>query len=141
MIKKKDKRNFQTFTIEPYTSYIEKLSKHLNQQNIATPRNIRFERTDINRMFRGQINDLFEITLNDQSNKATVTVHLANKKIKTLTFNNYARLLLWIYRRVETTSAILETASVENKDYYEAIKDQLLQAADIIHTEFDITKI
>lgn len=127
--------------IEPFTDYINKLVKYLNNNNIVVYRNEKFEKTDINLMFRGNLDELFEIELNESIPNIDLQINLSNDKKKLLNFKNYAQFLLWIYRRIETASILKESASKEDKLYYEEIINQLLQLTKFIKDNFDVNTL
>lgn len=127
--------------IEPFTDYINKLVKYLNNNNIVVYRNEKFEKTDINLMFRGNLNELFEIELDESIPNIDLQINLSNDKKKLLNFKNYAQFLLWIYRRIETASILKESASKEDKLYYEEIINQLLQLTEFIKDNFDVNTL
>ena len=126
--------------IEPFTDYINKLVKYLNN-NIVVYRNEKFEKTDINLMFRGNLDELFEIELDESIPNIDLQINLSNDKKKLLNFKNYAQFLLWIYRRIETASILKESASKEDKLYYEEIINQLLQLTEFIKDNFDVNTL
>lgn len=126
--------------IEPFTNYIDKLVKYLNN-NIVVYRNEKFEKTDINLMFRGNLDELFEIELDESIPNINLQINLSNNKTKLLSFKNYAQFLLWIYRRIETASILKESASKEDKLYYEEIINQLLQLTEFIKDNFDVNNL
>ena len=127
--------------IEPYTNYINNLVKYLNNNNIVVYRNEKFEKTDINLMFRGNLDELFEIELDESIPNIDLQINLSNDKKKLLNFKNYAQFLLWIYRRIETASILKESASKEDKLYYEEIINQLLQLTEFIKDNFDVNNL
>lgn len=127
--------------IEPFTEYIDKLVKYLNNNNIVVYRNEKFEKTDINLMFRGNLDELFEIELDESIPNINLQINLSNNKTKLLSFKNYAQFLLWIYRRIETASILKESASKEDKLYYEEIINQLLQLTEFIKDNFDVNTL
>lgn len=127
--------------IQPYTNYVNKLVKYLNTHNIVVYRNEKFEKTDINLMFRGNLDELFEIELDESVPNIDLKINLSNNKTKNLKFTNYAQFLLWIYRRIETSSILKESASKEDKLYYEEIINQLLQLTEFIKDNFDINNL
>lgn len=127
--------------IEPFTDYINKLVKYLNNNNIVVYRNEKFEKTDINLMFRGNLDELFEIELDESIPNIDLQINLSNDKKKLLNFKNYAQFLLWIYRRIETASILKESASKEDKLYYEEIINQLLQLKEFIKDNFDVNTL
>lgn len=127
--------------IEPFTDYIDKLVKYLNNNNIVVYRNEKFEKTDINLMFRGNLDELFEIELDESIPNINLQINLSNNKTKQLSFTNYAQFLLWIYRRIETASILKESASKEDKLYYEEIINQLLQLTEFIKDNFDVNTL
>ena len=127
--------------IEPFTDYINKLVKYLNNNNIVVYRNEKFEKTDINIMFRGNLDELFEIELDESIPNIDLQINLSNDKKKLLNFKNYAQFLLWIYRRIETASILKESASKEDKLYYEEIINQLLQLTEFIKDNFDVNTL
>lgn len=127
--------------IEPFTDYINKLVKYLNNNNIVVYRNEKFEKTDINLMFRGNLDELFEIELDESIPNIDLQINLSNDKKKLLNFKNYAQFLLWIYRRIETSSILKESASKEDKLYYEEIINQLLQLTEFIKDNFDVNTL
>lgn len=127
--------------IEPYTDYVNKLVKYLNNNNIIVYRNEKFEKTDINLMIRGNLDELFEIELDESIPNINLKINLSNNKKKLLIFTNYAQFLLWIYRRIETASILKESASKEDKLYYEEIINQLLQLTEFIKDNFDINNL
>lgn len=127
--------------IEPFTEYIDKLVKYLNNNNIVVYRNEKFEKTDINLMFRGNLDELFEIELDESIPNINLQINLSNNKTKLLSFKNYAQFLLWIYRRIETASILKESASKEDKLYYEEIINQLLQLTEFIKDNFDVNNL
>jgi hypothetical protein len=127
--------------IEPFTDYINKLVKYLNNNNIVVYRNEKFEKTDINLMFRGNLDELFEIELDESIPNIDLQINLSNDKKKLLNFKNYAQFLLWIYRRIETASILKESASKEDKLYYEEIINQLLQLTEFIKDNFDVNTL
>ena len=127
--------------IEPFTDYIDKLVKYLNNNNIVVYRNEKFEKTDINLMFRGNLDELFEIELDESIPNIDLQINLSNDKKKLLNFKNYAQFLLWIYRRIETASILKESASKEDKLYYEEIINQLLQLTEFIKDNFDVNNL
>lgn len=127
--------------IEPFTEYIDKLVKYLNNNNIVVYRNEKFEKTDINLMFRGNLDKLFEIELDESITNIDLQINLSNDKKKLLNFKNYAQFLLWIYRRIETASILKESASKEDKLYYEEIINQLLQLTEFIKDNFDVNNL
>lgn len=127
--------------IEPYTNYVNKLVKYLNNNNIVVYRNEKFEKTDINLMFRGNLDELFEIELDESIPNIDLQINLSNNKKKLLNFKNYAQFLLWIYRRIETASILKESASKEDKLYYEEIINQLLQLTEFIKDNFDVNTL
>ena len=127
--------------IKPFTDYINKLVKYLNNNNIVVYRNEKFEKTDINLMFRGNLNELFEIELDESIPNIDLQINLSNDKKKLLNFKNYAQFLLWIYRRIETASILKEYASKEDKLYYEEIINQLLQLTEFIKDNFDVNTL
>ena len=127
--------------IEPFTDYINKLVKYLNNNNIVVYRNEKFEKTDINLMFRGNLDELFEIELDESIPNIDLQINLSNDKKKLLNFKNYAQFLLWIYRRIETASILKESASKEDKLYYEEIINQLLQLTKFIKDNFDVNTL
>ena len=127
--------------IEPFTDYINKLVKYLKNNNIVVYRNEKFEKTDINLMFRGNLDELFEIELNESIPNIDLQINLSNDKKKLLNFKNYAQFLLWIYRRIETASILKESASKEDKLYYEEIINQLLQLTEFIKDNFDVNTL
>lgn len=126
--------------IEPFTDYIDKLVKYLNN-NIVVYRNEKFEKTDINLMFRGNLDELFEIELDESIPNINLQINLSNNKTKLLSFKNYAQFLLWIYRRIETASILKESASKEDKLYYQEIINQLLQLTEFIKDNFDVNNL
>lgn len=127
--------------IEPFTDYINKLVKYLNNNNIVVYRNEKFEKTDINLIFRGNLDELFEIELDESIPNIDLQINLSNDKKKLLNFKNYAQFLLWIYRRIETASILKESASKEDKLYYEEIINQLLQLTEFIKDNFDVNTL
>lgn len=127
--------------IEPFTGYIDKLVKYLNNNNIVVYRNEKFEKTDINLMFRGNLDELFEIELDESIPNIDLQINLSNNKTKLLSFKNYAQFLLWIYRRIETASILKESASKEDKLYYQEIINQLLQLTEFIKDNFDVNNL
>ena len=127
--------------IEPFTDYINKLVKYLNNNNIVVYRNEKFEKTDINLMFRGNLDELFKIELDESIPNIDLQINLSNDKKKLLNFKNYAQFLLWIYRRIETASILKESASKEDKLYYEEIINQLLQLTEFIKDNFDVNTL
>lgn len=127
--------------IEPFTDYIDKLVKYLNNNNIVVYRNEKFEKTDINLMFRGNLDELFEIELDESILNINLQINLSNNKTKLLIFKNYAQFLLWIYRRIETASILKESASKEDKLYYQEIINQLLQLTEFIKDNFDVNNL
>lgn len=127
--------------IEPFTDYINKLVKYLNNNNIVVYRNEKFEKTDINLMIRGNLDELFEIELDESIPNIDLQINLSNDKTKLLNFKNYAQFLLWIYRRIETASILKEYASKEDKLYYEEIINQLLQLTEFIKDNFDVNTL
>lgn len=127
--------------IKPFTDYINKLVKYLNNNNIVVYRNEKFEKTDINLMFRGNLDELFEIELDESIPNIDLQINLSNDKKKLLNFKNYAQFLLWIYRRIETASILKESASKEDKLYYEEIINQLLQLTEFIKDNFDVNTL
>lgn len=127
--------------IEPFTDYIDKLVKYLNNNNIVVYRNEKFEKTDINLMFRGNLDELFEIELDESIPNINLQINLSNNKTKLLSFKNYAQFLLWIYRHIETASILKESASKEDKLYYQEIINQLLQLTEFIKDNFDVNNL
>ena len=127
--------------IEPFTDYIDKLVKYLNNNNIVVYRNEKFEKTDINLMFRGNLDELFEIELDESIPNIDLQINLSNDKKKLLNFKNYAQFLLWIYRRIETASILKESASKKDKLYYQEIINQLLQLTEFIKDNFDVNTL
>jgi hypothetical protein len=127
--------------IEPFTEYIDKLVKYLNNNNIVVYRNEKFEKTDVNLMIRGNLDELFEIELDESIPNINLQINLSNNKTKLLSFKNYAQFLLWIYRRIETASILKESASKEDKLYYEEIINQLLQLTEFIKDNFDVNTL
>lgn len=127
--------------IEPYTNYVNNLVKYLNNNNIVVYRNEKFEKTDINLMIRGNLEELFEIEFDESIPNINLKINLSNNKTKILNFKNYAQFLLWIYRRIETASILKESASKENKLYYEEIINQLLQLTEFIKDNFDVNTL
>jgi hypothetical protein len=127
--------------IEPFTDYINKLVKYLNNNNIVVYRNEKFEKTDVNLMIRGNLDELFEIELDESIPNIDLQINLSNDKKKLLIFKNYAQFLLWIYRRIETASILKESASKEDKLYYEEIINQLLQLTEFIKDNFDVNTL
>ena len=127
--------------IEPFTDYINKLVKYLNNNNIVVYRNEKFEKTDINLMFRGNLDELFEIELDESIPNINLQINLSNNKTKLLSFKNYAQFLLWIYRRIETASILKESASKEDKLYYQEMIYQLLQLTELIKDNFDVNNL
>lgn len=127
--------------IEPFTDYINKLVKYLNNNNIVVYRNEKFEKTDVNLMIRGNLDELFEIELDESIPNIDLQINLSNDKKKLLNFKNYAQFLLWIYRRIETASILKESASKEDKLYYEEIINQLLQLTEFIKDNFDVNTL
>lgn len=122
--------------IEPYTDYINNLVKYLNNNNIVVYRNEKFEKTDINLMIRGNLEELFEIELDESVPNLDLQINLSNNKNKKLNFKNYAQFLLWIYRRIETASILKE-----DKLYYEEIINQLIQLTEFIKDNFDVNNL
>lgn len=127
--------------IEPYTNYVNNLVKYLNNNNIVVYRNEKFEKTDINLMIRGNLEELFEIELDESIPNINLKINLSNNKTKMLNFTNYAQFLLWIYRRIETASILKESVSKEDKLYYEEIINQLLQLTEFIKDNFDVNTL
>lgn len=127
--------------IEPFTDYINKLVKYLNNNNIVVYRNEKFEKTDVNLMIRGNLDELFEIELDESIPNIDLQINLSNDKKKLLNFKNYAQFLLWIYRRIETASILKESASKEDKLYYEETINQLLQLTEFIKDNFDVNTL
>lgn len=127
--------------IEPYTNYVNNLVKYLNNNNIVVYRNEKFEKTDINLMIRGNLEELFEIEFDESIPNINLKINLSNNKTKMLNFTNYAQFLLWIYRRIETASILKESASKEDKLYYEEIINQLLQLTEFIKDNFDVNTL
>lgn len=127
--------------IEPFTNYINKLVKYLNNNNFVVYRNEKFEKTDVNLMIRGNLDELFEIELDESIPNIDLQINLSNDKKKLLNFKNYAQFLLWIYRRIETASILKESASKEDKLYYEEIINQLLQLTEFIKDNFDVNTL
>ena len=127
--------------IEPFTDYIDKLVKYLNNNNIVVYRNEKFEKTDINLMIRGNLDELFEIELDESIPNINLQINLSNNKTKLLSFTNYAQFLLWIYRRIETASILKESASKEDKLYYQEIINQLLQLTEFIKDNVDVNTL
>lgn len=127
--------------IEPFTDYINTLVKYLNNNNIVVYRNEKFEKTDVNLMIRGNLDELFEIELDESIPNIDLQINLSNDKKKLLNFKNYAQFLLWIYRRIETASILKESASKKDKLYYEEIINQLLQLTEFIKDNFDVNTL
>ena len=113
--------------IPPYTEHIQKLTEYLQKKGDRAYRNTRFENTDINLMFRGNINQLFDIEIDDSKIQIDLKINLANNKVKYLRFTDYAKFLLWIYRRIETTTIHMNKSSDDDKSYYQTIINQLVQ--------------
>ena len=127
--------------IKPFTDYIDKLVKYLNNNNIVVYRNEKFEKTDVNLMIRGNLDELFEIELDESIPNINLQINLSNNKTKQLSFTNYVQFLLWIYRRIETASILKESASKKDKLYYEEIINQLLQLTEFIKDNFDVNNL
>lgn len=127
--------------IPPYTEHIQKLTEYLQKKGDRAYRNTRFENTDINLMFRGNINQLFDIEIDDSKIQIDLKINLANNKVKYLRFTDYAKFLLWIYRRIETTTIHMNKSSDDDKSYYQTIINQLVQLEDFIKDDFNIEQI
>lgn len=127
--------------IPPYTEHIKTLTNHLKEKGDRTYRNMHFEQTDINLMFRGNINQLFDMEVDENKPQIDLKINLYGNKIKLLRFNDYSKFLLWVYRRIETTTIHMKKASEDDKPYYQTIIDQLIKLEEFIKDDFDITKI
>lgn len=113
-----------------YENEIKELETILHQQNKRVYRNIKFEKSDLNTMFRGLINNLFD--LDYLNNHYILKINMKFNKSRTYKFSDKTEFLLWIYRRLELVQTILAKSSQEDKIYYDEIRNQLTQLADFI---------
>ena len=113
-----------------YENEIKELETILHQQNKRVYRNLKFEKSDVNTMFRGLINNLFDLDYLD--NHYILKINMTFNKSRTYKFSDKTEFLLWIYRRLELVQTILAKSSQEDKIYYNEISNQLTQLADFI---------
>ena len=113
-----------------YNDEIKELEKLLHKQNKRVYRNIKFEKSDVNTMFRGLINNLFNLKIIDK--QYVLKINMKYNKSRKYKFSDNLEFLLWIYRRIELANNKLLKSSQEDKIYYNEIINQLTQLADFV---------
>ena len=113
-----------------YEKEIKELEDLLHKQNNRVYRNIKFEKSDLNTMFRGLINNLFDLEIIDK--QYILKINMKYNKSRKYKFSNNPEFLLWIYRRINLAQTKLLTSSQEDKIYYNEIINQLTQLADFV---------
>ena len=113
-----------------YDNEIKELEELLHKQNKRVYRNIKFEKTDLNTMFRGLINNLFDLKIIDK--QYILKINMKYNKSRKYKFSNDLEFLLWIYRRIDLAHNKLLKSSQEDKIYYNEIINQLTQLADFV---------
>ena len=113
-----------------YENEIKELEELLHKQNKRVYRNIKFEKSDVNTMFRGLINNLFDLQIIDK--QYILKINMKYNKSRTYKFSDNLEFLLWIYRRSELAYNKLLKSSQEDKIYYNEIINQLTQLADFV---------
>lgn len=113
-----------------YEKEIKELENLLHKQNNRVYRNIKFEKTDLNTMFRGLINNLFDLEIIDE--QYILKINMKYNKSRKYKFSNNPEFLLWIYRRIDLAHNKLLKSSQEDKIYYNEIINQLIQLADFV---------
>lgn len=113
-----------------YENEIKELEELLHKQNKRVYRNIKFEKSDVNTMFRGLINNLFDLQIIDK--QYILKINMKYNKYRTYKFSDNFEFLLWIYRRSELAYNKLLKSSQEDKIYYNEIINQLTQLADFV---------
>ena len=109
---------------------IKELENLLHKQNNRVSRNIKFEKSDLNTMFRGLINNLFDLKIIDK--QYILKINMKYNKSRKYKFSNDLEFLLWIYRRIDLAHNKLLKSSQEDKIYYNEIINQLTQLADFV---------
>ena len=109
---------------------IKELENLLHKQNNRVYRNIKFEKSDLNTMFRGLINNLFDLKIIDK--QYILKINMKYNKSRKYKFSNDLEFLLWIYRRIDLAHNKLLKSSQEDKIYYNEIINQLTQLADFV---------
>ena len=113
-----------------YNDEIKELEELLHKQNKRVYRNIKFEKSDVNTMFRGLINNLFDLKIIDK--QYVLKINMKYNKSRKYKFSDNLEFLLWIYRRIELANNKLLKSSQEDKIYYNEIVNQLTQLADFV---------
>ena len=113
-----------------YNDEIKELEELLHKQNKRVYRNIKFEKSDVNTMFRGLINNLFNLKIIDK--QYVLKINMKYNKSRKYKFSDNLEFLLWIYRRIELANNKLLKSSQEDKIYYNEIINQLTQLADFV---------
>lgn len=109
---------------------IKELENLLHKQNNRVYRNIKFEKSDLNTMFRGLINNLFDLKIIDK--QYILKINMKYNKSRKYKFSNDLEFLLWIYRRIDLAHNKLLKSSQEDKIYYNEIINQLTQLANFV---------
>lgn len=113
-----------------YNDEIKELEELLHKQNKRVYRNIKFEKSDVNTMFRGLINNLFNLKIIDK--QYVLKINMKYNKSRKYKFSDNLEFLLWIYRRIDLAHNKLLKSSQEDKIYYNEIINQLTQLADFV---------
>ena len=113
-----------------YEKEIKELENLLHKNNLRVYRNIKFEKSDVNTMFHGLINNLFDLEIIDK--QYILKINMKYNKYRKYKFSNQLEFLLWIYRRIDLSDTKLLKSSKEDKIYYHEIINQLTQLADFV---------
>lgn len=119
-----------------YENKIKELETILHQQNKRVYRNTKFEKSDLNTMFRGLINNLFDLEIVNK--QFVLKINMKFSKFRTYKFDDTPEFLLWIYRRLELAETILAKSSQEDQIYYNEIINQLTQLADFLKNNYPL---
>lgn len=119
-----------------YENEIKELETILHQQNKRVYRNLKFEKSDVNTMFRGLINNLFDLEIVNK--QFVLKINMKFGKSRTYKFDDTPEFLLWIYRRLELAETILAKSSQEDQIYYKEISNQLTQLADFLKNNYPL---
>ena len=113
-----------------YQEKIKELEQSLHNKNKRVYRNKKFEQVDVNSMFRGNINHLFDLEINEK--QYILKLNMLYNKTRTYKFDNQEEFSLWILRRLDLATNFSQHSSTEDKVYYLEIMNQLTQLENFI---------